>query len=426
MALAGKLKEFGLADIFQLIGMQKKTGVLSLKSSTDAVQVLFVDGKIVHADSQSKESEDRLGTVLVKRGLITEAQLSSALEKQKQTLRRLGHILVVDGFLKREQMQEALYRQVTTILFRLFRWKDGEFNFNQDETLEYDHENFVPIPPESVLMEGVQMMDEWPIIEKKIRSMDQVFTRVEMDTDKVQLKKETEDDDLDGTFDWEEQGEGATPEIAHVEDVIQLSKHEWAVYQALDGKLPVREICFRSPLNEFGTCRTLYDLVSRTLISEVQSAKKSGEESVSPVLVRESHALLSRVGSFALMVVFLVSILTFWNNPYSPLTSLFKSGTPASSIGGDISRLRLQRIDYSIQVYTLQYGTLPPHLSALQSQGFVSDTDLHDPWGAAYTYQPAESEYTLTGFDAEGQVDPDLIIFRDAGQVPTNKDSQGL
>ena len=32
MALKGTLKDFSLADIFQLIGIQRKTGVLTLKN----------------------------------------------------------------------------------------------------------------------------------------------------------------------------------------------------------------------------------------------------------------------------------------------------------------------------------------------------------------------------------------------------------
>jgi hypothetical protein len=35
-----------------------------------------------------------------------------------------------------------------------------------------------PVPTESILMEAAQMLDEWPILQKKIRSRDIVFRRV--------------------------------------------------------------------------------------------------------------------------------------------------------------------------------------------------------------------------------------------------------
>ena len=44
MALEGTLKDFSLADIFQLIGLQKKTGVLRLSNESDEVVIAFKDG----------------------------------------------------------------------------------------------------------------------------------------------------------------------------------------------------------------------------------------------------------------------------------------------------------------------------------------------------------------------------------------------
>ena len=47
MALAGNIKEFGLADIFQIVSLQQKTGVLTIKSSEGNVTVLLENGLIV-------------------------------------------------------------------------------------------------------------------------------------------------------------------------------------------------------------------------------------------------------------------------------------------------------------------------------------------------------------------------------------------
>ena len=41
MALSGTLKDFALPDIFQLIGMQRKTGLLTLESDRETVSVVF-------------------------------------------------------------------------------------------------------------------------------------------------------------------------------------------------------------------------------------------------------------------------------------------------------------------------------------------------------------------------------------------------
>src|SRR3982074_3076838 len=88
MALEGTLKDFSLADIFQLIGLQRKTGVLTLRGKDDTVTVTFLDGKVVGADSLNRRLENRLGTVLMKSGMLSQEQLSRALEIQHETLQR--------------------------------------------------------------------------------------------------------------------------------------------------------------------------------------------------------------------------------------------------------------------------------------------------------------------------------------------------
>ena len=41
MALEGTIKDFGLPDIFQLIGLQRKTGLLTLTNEKDEESVII-------------------------------------------------------------------------------------------------------------------------------------------------------------------------------------------------------------------------------------------------------------------------------------------------------------------------------------------------------------------------------------------------
>jgi hypothetical protein len=50
MAFEGTLKDFSLAEIFQLISYQKKTGILSLKGEGKKATVTFMEGDIISAD----------------------------------------------------------------------------------------------------------------------------------------------------------------------------------------------------------------------------------------------------------------------------------------------------------------------------------------------------------------------------------------
>ena len=111
MALEGTIKDFGLPDIFQLIGLQRKTGILTLTNEKDqeVVTVTFEGGMVVMADSSLGRLEDRLGNVLVKQGKISRVRLDEALSVQKQTLQRLGHILASGSAItSKEQIHHGL------------------------------------------------------------------------------------------------------------------------------------------------------------------------------------------------------------------------------------------------------------------------------------------------------------------------------
>src|SRR5262249_7159464 len=99
MALEGTIKDFGLPDIFQLIGLQRKTGLLTLTHATTKSTAPSKTGMVSTAAPSSKRLEDRLGNVLVKQGKLSRERLEEALSTQKQTLQRLGHVLTTQSYI---------------------------------------------------------------------------------------------------------------------------------------------------------------------------------------------------------------------------------------------------------------------------------------------------------------------------------------
>ena len=118
MALEGTIRDFGLPDIFQHIGLQRKTGHLTLTNEKDGetVTVTFENGMVVMADSSANRLEDRLGNVLVKQGKVTRDRLEEALGVQKQTLQRLGHILSSGSAITTKDLRDARRLQVLPII----------------------------------------------------------------------------------------------------------------------------------------------------------------------------------------------------------------------------------------------------------------------------------------------------------------------
>ena len=169
MSLVGRLEDLALSDIFQIISLSKKTGTLVLKSRSGAAVVVFKNGQIVQAATDNLR--DTLGNILISRGLITEADLSAALEIQRglKGSKRLGQILVEQGRIPQGTLESAIREQIENMVYSLLAWDDGFFNFEVGEVapsdkIEVSTQEFLlksgGLNPEYLLMESARVQDE--------------------------------------------------------------------------------------------------------------------------------------------------------------------------------------------------------------------------------------------------------------------------
>jgi len=410
MALEGTLRDFSLADILQLIGLQRKTGVLTLRGKDDTVTVTFLDGKVVGADSLNRRLENRLGTVLIRTGLLTQDQLNRALEIQKETLQRLGFILTHYGIISADALREAIQLQIMQVVYRLFRWKDGDYHFSQETTIEYDRDNVTPISAESILMEGARMIDEWPIIEKRVRSYDMVFRKKLTDQEIVVVGADEADEiDFDGGAVKKKKGGFGS-------DKIRISQTEKWIYDMVDGTMTVGDIVEVSRFSEFDTNKGIYELLTRDLIEEVRGASAAavlaqatpvdeGEVAQTPVPL----PLVIVLG--ALAVAMLVTSLKNPLNGFRPLTG------GLSSLGSTRKAISMQRIELvgqALEKYSSVHGRLPVDIKEL-APDYIAPALLHDPWGNPYKYLQPGNRYLVIGFSADGKPDTDLFLSRSIG-----------
>jgi tetratricopeptide (TPR) repeat protein len=192
MAIRGNLREASLPDVLQLLAMGKKTGNLSIAQKQSFGNIYFNKGRISFASVVNRR--DRLGDVLVKHGLITRAELDSAIAEQTHAPeRRLGEILVAKQLIAREELHRYIKLQIEEAVYFLFTWHEGTFAFDAD--VKPDEQDFlVSINPESLLLEGARRVDEWGEISKRIPSFDIVYglDHERLDTSGVALTPEQE------------------------------------------------------------------------------------------------------------------------------------------------------------------------------------------------------------------------------------------
>ena len=398
MALVGTIKDFGLADILQLIGLQRKTGILTLDSGTDRVTVKFLEGAVVGAETSLRNLEDLLGSVLVRTGRITQAQLQEAIRIQRKTLQRLGYILVKQSYLSDGDLEESLRIQVSQIVYRLFRWRDGKYQFAPMDHVEYDNEHFRPISAETILMEGARMIDEWPILERKIKSPSIVFRKTvsgaALDVPVASL--------LDADIDF---GFQDAPEVKSGREAPRLSPDERDILHMVDGVSTVQDIVDMSALAEFDVYRILYELSTRDLteIAELTAA------------VGDASAVRSRIrwvsGALQLLVIAgaAMGIASLASNPFTPWR-IAATGPDTELLKTYASRNRLERVEQALQAFYLDHGTMPESLQALSAGGYLRPADIRNPWGRPYSYRVDPSAYEISDSPPEGRMTETVAI----------------
>src|SRR3989304_5438641 len=150
MALEGTFKDFHIADILQLIGLQRESGMLALEGEEDPLSLIFQEGAVVWVQSTRVPWEQRLAGPLLARGLLKPAQLQEALGPQKESGKKLPTILAEKGYLQKKEWETILLQEVTEAAYRPFRWTSGRYRFVTQPTVDPPEGRVGPLSAESV------------------------------------------------------------------------------------------------------------------------------------------------------------------------------------------------------------------------------------------------------------------------------------
>lgn len=403
MALRGTLKDFGIADIFQLIGHQGKTGFLTIRERGREVQIGFRDGSVVAANSSTRKERDMLGGLLVRAEVITNEQLGQALDIQKSRGGRLGEILVEGGAVNAQSMQQFVRLQMNDSLYQLFLWSSGTYEFNQTNVdLPADIE---PLRSESVLMEGFRQVDEWPVIRRAIPGYGITFKRIE-DLEKLDAGEAAQgEEELDFDDAFAEFEAGASSQRTN--RLKNIGQNERIVYQLAVPNRDVQKIIDLSRLGEFETCKALMTLIDAGIIETVAPAKAESAPKSTPsnaplggMTQRRAASTWSLVGRAlsALAAVALVVVIAQYTygwhlRGWAPLRE--STGFVAQDVQSAVSTTQLQKIERALAVYRAESGDYPNELVGLVEAGLLKRNDLTFPWRQPYYYARKEAGYEL-------------------------------
>ena len=239
MAIEGPLRELGLHDVFQLLDLSRKTGVLRISSQlrNNDGTVWFDGGAIVYAEIRT--NPHRLGDVLIRAGKISEGDVQRARAQQEREggqRRRLGRILVEMSAVSERELARQVEFHIEESVFELMSWREGFFSFSEGNLGGLPSDVAVRIPVEKLLMEGARRIDEWSRIEAHLPHLNVV----PLLADPVG-------------------GDGMTH--------LHLLPDEWLVLAQVDGVRDVRGIASSLVRPEFEVAKTLFGLVATGIVA---------------------------------------------------------------------------------------------------------------------------------------------------------------
>jgi len=235
MALEGPLKEFHIQDVFQLLDLGRKTGVLRVTSELrqTSASVSFDRGGVVAA-TLGKNAQ-RFGARLVRMSKISAKDLDRALALQeKGDARRLGDILVALGAISRRELDRQLKAQMEETILDILGWTEGHFRFEEGAASEALVDAPIRIPTEGLLMESARRSDEWSRIEAKVPHL------------RVVPRLPPPDTPANGKL-----------------DLVPL---EWEVLAAVDGQRDLHALADTLGRSEFDVARTIYTLAAAGVV----------------------------------------------------------------------------------------------------------------------------------------------------------------
>jgi predicted negative regulator of RcsB-dependent stress response len=244
MPLKGNIKDVSLVKILVQLGRNRKTGTLTIATSSASKNVYLKAGDVIFASSTYED--DRLGEMLLKAGKITVEQYDKSVEVLKATGKRQGAILAELGYLTPKEIFWGLKYQVQEIIQSMFvleeagyEFREGNFPAQEVITLKMSMGNLI--------YAGINRITNWTRIRSEMPDTDSVL---KLSEDPLSLFQD-----------------------------IELSSQDKKILSLIDGKKTIKEIIGSAWLGSFEALKILYVLWSIGMIEKTATAGINGRES---------------------------------------------------------------------------------------------------------------------------------------------------
>lgn len=237
MALRGDLASVDLAQVFQMLALNKKVGLLSIQSAK-LWKVLYFDSRGVTFHHNVHRVLDKVVAGLVRTGRLTETAVDEVRDHAARMGQPLTDSLLAGGYLAANELADQYRSELEEEIYDLFFCRDARFEFHEGVTKlegrdgDIDERFFFNC--DSVIMEAARRIDEWAYISERIPTTAEVMVAVA------------------DSIDAEEYGQDGV-----------------AVFELLDGRRNIARIVEITGLSTFQVCKVLSQLLDAGAIAPV-------------------------------------------------------------------------------------------------------------------------------------------------------------
>lgn len=247
LSIQGGIAETTVPDLFRSLIRSSETAILTIEAGPRNDAIYVTEGKIIFA--ASNDPDMGLAEVLLRTGELNLQQFSAATERMV-TPRRMGPLLVELGYIKPEELIRSIERQASTIVLNSMRYRTGSYTIEFTSTFPDDILT-LPLSTERLILDGIAGIDFWSLITRGIGRFNRVLEQVRS----ADARSYT----------------------------LELTEEESHVLNFFSEPASVDDICARSYLSNFATCRMIWALMSVNLLQDAETSvvteKRAAEES---------------------------------------------------------------------------------------------------------------------------------------------------
>lgn len=239
MALKGKLEDFGITQLLNLINLARKTGTLYLEGPEKQSHLCFREGKLVYAAMSGVD--DSLPIVLQGAGVFTSEHVRMIKQNMAgKSDQDVAKVLITSGRLKQQVVLGHLRDHTLSVVYQVFSWNRGTFRFETSE-LPIRGRITSSIALENVIMEGNRRLKEWELLRDELPNLDVALKFAERPS---------------------------TP----LRD-IKLSVEEWRVISFINPRNTILQVAQYNNMDELQIRKIVYGLLQAGLVEMVRAPR---------------------------------------------------------------------------------------------------------------------------------------------------------